>query len=79
MYAAAIGVTENETNKMTNETATIIVAGAILAGRVWSAFEHRSTGKDVKEIKIYMNGENEKKLQEKYDEGFKDGKNDKSK
>lgn len=65
-------------------TSELITIGVIVILRLWSAIEHRSTGKevkdngrDIKEIKIYMNGELEKKLQEKYNEGFSDGKNSK--
>lgn len=54
---------------MTNETATIVIAGAILAGRLWSMFEHKKTGKEVNQIRIYFNGEMEKKLEEAREEG----------
>lgn len=48
---------------------TIIIPSSvtILAGlfyRVWSHREHKGSGEDIRDIKIYMNGEFEKRLAE---------------
>lgn len=69
---------------MTNELSTILIGAAIFAGRLWSAFEHKMTGKgvkenadDIREIKISLNGELEKRLQAEYERGVQDGKKSK--
>lgn len=54
---------------MTNELATIVIGGIIFANRLWSAWEHKSTKKDVTEIKIMFNGEMDKKLEQAREEG----------
>lgn len=52
---------------MTETTHDIIegIAAALLIGRaVMSHIEHKKTNKDVNEIKFYINGDFEKKLEE---------------
>lgn len=50
------------------ETTRLIIEGivsVILIGRgVFSHYEHKKTNKDVNDIRIYMNGEFEKRLAE---------------
>ena len=61
---------------MTNEGVALITAVLVLGGRIWSMFEHRQTGKavaktdkDIMQIKIYINGELHRKLEEARQEG----------
>lgn len=57
---------------MTNETHSIIegIVAILLIGRgIMSHFEHKKTSTDVKEIKFYINGNLEKKLEEAKEEG----------
>lgn len=62
---------------MTNEATTIVIAAAILAGRIWSAFEHKKTSDKVNKIEINLNGDMERRLKEQYEKGYQDGKNQK--
>lgn len=57
-----------------------VLLPAILASRIWSMIEHISskrktekTERDVAQIKIYINGEMEKKLEEARQKGIQEG------
>ena len=65
---------------MTDETwkalAIIVPPLSVLLGRLWSMVEHIKTGKavkktdkDIMEIKVFINGEMERKLQEAKEQG----------
>lgn len=55
---------------MTDRDLIEAIAGVILIGRgVMSHFEHRQTGKDVREIKFYINGNVDKRIEEAREEG----------
>ena len=65
---------------MTNEDFKTIAAVAtpalVIIGRLWSMWEHRKTGKgvkqntkDIQEIKISINGELEKRIEAAREEG----------
>lgn len=65
---------------MTNEDLKTIAAIAtpslVVIGRLWSMWEHRQTGKsvrkterDITEIKISINGELEKRVEQAREEG----------
>lgn len=47
----------------------VILGGLVVIGRVMSHFEHKETKKSVTEIKVYINGELEKKLEQAREEG----------
>lgn len=64
---------------MTNDIATIVITSAIFAGRLWSAWEHKKTGKEVNEIKIYFNGEMQRRLDEAREQGRKEALKSKNK
>lgn len=56
---------------------TIIIPSTttILAGlfyRMWSRSEHKGNRDDVREIRLYINGQREKELKEAYERGVKD-------
>lgn len=58
---------------MTEETWRILAVTvpplSVMIGRVFSHFEHKQTGKDVNEIKFYINGEAAKKIEDAREEG----------
>lgn len=60
---------------MTNETATLIVTGVVAVSRILSHFEHKKTEKTASEIKIYINGEMEKKIAEAKEQGREEERN----
>lgn len=60
---------------MANDFEAISVIAVIIAGRIWSAIEHRKTGKQVNRIEISLNGELEKRLKAEYQRGIEEGKN----
>lgn len=58
---------------MTDRIIEIAVVGLwVLISRIWSHIEHK---KGRQEIKIYMNGEMEKKVNEAYEKGRLDERN----
>lgn len=53
---------------MTREVIEIIILGGwVLINRIWSHYEHRKGREDIREIKIYMNGELQRKLEQARD------------
>lgn len=58
---------------MSRELIEIMVfCGWVLVNRLWSHLEHKKGRKDIQEIRIYMNGEVERRLQEAYERGRAD-------
>lgn len=53
----------------------IILGGLIVIGRVLSHFEHKKTGKQITEIKISINGEIERRMNEAREQGRQEERN----
>lgn len=54
---------------MTKDIIEAVVAIILIVRGVMSHREHRKTGKDVSEIKVYFNGELQKKIEQAREEG----------
>ena len=63
------GRRRGNTNFMTNSIEAISVIAVIIAGRVWSALEHKKTGQQVNEIRISINGLLDKRIEAAKEEG----------
>lgn len=57
-----------------------VIIPSILASRIWSMFEHLSNKKevrkndeDIKDIKIYINGDTKKRIEEAKKAGIEEG------
>lgn len=55
-----------------------VIIPAILGSRWLSHIEHKKTGRDISEIKISLNGELEKRLEQAREQGRQEERNKKS-
>lgn len=60
---------------MTNESTIAVVTAVAFLSRLWSSFEHKKTARDVGDIRIYFNGEMERRLEEAKEQGRQEERN----
>lgn len=58
---------------MTDYLIEIGVVISVVIGRVMSHFEHKKTERDVTQIKVYINGAMEQRMQETFEKGIEKG------